>query len=329
MGAVSFFTLVHQLRFADSYRWELPPCFEVGAPFHHRFQPSCQGPMNTPQGPVSLFTNEDSLRDAPRAEILEKPNRVLLLGDSNVEGWWLSPAQTLGALLSAEFPETYFINGGLRSTGPLFQAQYFDRLLDTYEPRSVILLMNDTDTSDDKLACALAEDINLSPEAWKYSLDDFELGPWEGRLVGTLGNTEAGRRLKTHYYRERWAKFVASERGQRCETCLGLKEMNRLAKKRGVPLRVIYFKMREEKMASHYPLDASALERYLRCFEELKIPFFVLDNNRLSAEEVERYFWPNDFHRNPEGMAYFVAQITPALEDWQIVPENRDAPDLE
>jgi hypothetical protein len=281
--------------------------------------------MNTPQGPVELFTNEDSLRDAPRAEIMVKPDRILLLGDSNVEGWWLSQAQTLGAQLNLTYPDTYFINGGLRSTGPLFRLQAFRPLIEIYQPRSVVFILNDTDPTDDKLACATAENITAPPGEWRFSAGEFEQGVWERRFIDIFNNTYPGHLVKMRFHRRRWNELVASERAKLCEPCLGLKEMSRVAKSMKVPLQVIYFKMREGDNTGHYPLDLSGRETYLACLEELKIPFFVLDNGRLSPEEMERYFWPQDTHRNPEGVRYFADQIIPALEDWRIVPEIQGA----
>lgn len=319
LGALAFLTLAHQLWAAEDYRSELPPCFEVGSPFHHRFRPECSGMMRTPQGPVNVAINEDSMRDAPRAELLRQKDRVLLMGDSTVEGWWLAQNQTLGAKLTEAFPPTYFINGGLRSTGPLFQVQRFDRFTETYKPRAALLVLNDTDTSDDKLACALSENPDLPHQEWKFGAEEFSQGPWEKRLLSVLGDSYPGRKLKLYFYRQRWNELVQGESAKRCEPCLGIRLMNKIAQERKIPLHVIFFKMRAGGNGGPYELDLGAREKFLTCLGDLKIPFTVLDNSTLTPAEIDRYFWPNDTHRNPEGVKFFVEQISPSIKGWKLV----------
>lgn len=295
----------------------LPPCFEVGSPYHHRFRPGCTGKLATPAGPVQIEINEDGLREAPRRHVLAHPLRVAVLGDSFVEGWWASNEQALGSLLTRELPGAYFINAGLRSTGPRLQATRLSEVLRAYRPAGVLWLLNDTDALDDRFACAAALDPAAPAEKLELGTPEFRIDGWRAKAVALLGESAPGARLRRRFYEQNWRGLVEGESARRCG-CRGVEEVKRVAARAGVPLLAFYITSEAIRPLAHYA-GAEALREELRaCLTRAEIPFQPAGPPAsVSPAEVEKYYlWDNDFHFNPEGTAMLAARLAPAVKGW-------------
>lgn len=309
LGLVALFWLLPRLRGENPLRLEPPPCFEVGSSYHHRFRANCAETLNTPKGPVPFVTNEDRLRDRPRAEILAAPSRVLLAGDSVVEGWWLGEEDTLSQRLSSAFPSRRFVNAGLRSTGPLFQASRLPTLLAAYRPRALVYLLNENDQLDDRLACALAESTAGAPAQWRYRTADFDLPAWATWMKGSPGQA-----LRQELYRRRWRDLVNGAAGNACDPCAGLSELQRIAGEAKVPLRVARLEYRNYLGGGPYFAEPGARAVQAECLRALGIRAATLNFGWTNEAERERLFWPGDSHPNPAGMAHLAGLLQRMLE---------------
>ncbi len=297
-------------------RGELPPCFEVGAPFHHRFRPNCVGELKTPRGPKPFSVNEDGLRELPRPHVLKSEKRVLVMGDSYVEGWWASQEESLSSLLRERFPGIFFINGGGRSTGPVMQAERLRELLRVYRPQGVIWFLNDTDSLDDRFACAIAENPDAPAGQLRFGTPEFELGSWQSGLASLLGSTASGQRLRRRFYLEKWISLAEGESALRCDACRGVRNFKQLLKEADLPLLTFYLFSSEGLAHTQYSKGGSLRLELFSCLEESGIQAIAAGLKDMSAEEVERYVWEGDFHFNPEGIAMLTAQVVPTVEKW-------------
>lgn len=292
---------------ASDPRAELPPCFEVGAPFHHRFRPDCAGMMQTPRGPVRLSVNEDGLREIARSHVLRHARRILVMGDSMVEGWWNAQGETISALLGEHFPAHYFVNGGLRSTGPVMQAASLRRILGIYKPRGIIWMLNDTDAMDDRLACVAQAD------GENFGAPEFSLAGWRKTAVGLLGSTAAAGKLRRRFYQENWQALVQSEAAGRCDPCRAVETFQRVAA--GIPILALYLPLSPLLHTKHYYQLEASRKTLLECLKKSGLNITMMMENP-TKEEIDRYFWDNDIHTNPEGTMFLTDEIAPVVEGW-------------
>lgn len=291
--------------FTKSLSDELPPCMEIGEPFHHRFRPNCAGELATPSGSVPFSVNEDGLRERPRAQIMLRPRRVLVAGDSFVEGWWVSGEQALSSQLSAALPPFYFINAGLRSTGPIMQAARLGSLLEVYRPELLLWVLNETDGLDDRFACSVMKD-SRTPLA-QFGAPEFGLHGWRKPIAELLGNTNTGQRVRKAAYLAEWERLVQSEAAGACGACRGVREFRRTAEAAKVPIFVVYLAKGFPDPGRHYAKGRPPKEELLDCLAKEKLSPY------LAAVEGENYFWEGDFHLNPEGLSYLAASLTGPL----------------
>jgi hypothetical protein len=302
--------------FSHDIRYEIPPCFEVGSPFHHRYRENCHGKMRTPRGEVQVSTNEDGLRELARQETLREPSRVLVVGDSFVEGWWMSREQGISAELSRLFPGTYFVNGGLRSTGPMLQAESLGPRLEAYRPKGILWFLNDTDGADDRLACAVLENPDASPGARRFGIDEFLLDGWRAQLVSLLGDSAPSRWLRRVFYQRRWKALVHGEGGKRCGACKGVEEFKAAADRAGVPVLAVFTNTDTGLLTGHYEGEEQSREEIMACLARHGVSTVTANTESMSSELRERYLWPADFHLNPEGVQWFAGQIGSDLSAW-------------
>lgn len=284
-------------------RGEIPPCFEMRRDVHHAFRAACRGEVKTPGGTISLETNEDGLRDAARAEILARRRRVLVLGDSFVEGWWLAAPDTVAARLGEIFG-AYFVNGGLRSTGPVLQARMLERLLPLYRPEKILWFVHDTDFSDDRLACATAQGDG-------FSLEEFEPSPlaeFAAKLWGAENPLVHG--IKLEVYRRKYQEILARSEAKSCDPCRGFRAVRDLAARNGAGLKAVLLPPVPEKEAGPYLVAEEARTTLARCLADSGI------EEMASPSVPTALYWPGDFHFTPEGMRHYVSELGPRLWDW-------------
>lgn len=306
------FVIYRRGAFSQDFRWDLPPCFEAGAPFHHRFRPNCREFVRTPQGRVEFQTNEDGLRDLPKELLLSLPNRVLLLGDSFVEGWWLREDQAINTRLRELDPKKYFINAGLRGSGPLFQARRLGPLLESYKPKEVVAVLDDTDIFDDRLACAVATSKEGDPRDWSFAAPEFEAPGWQSFLLDRVAGWRMEPRLREYFYGRRLAKLIDSSSAGTCDPCRGLESLRDTAAAAHVKFRALLLDLgrRGPEEATEGPQGTS--EALQACLRNLRIPFFALRFDEFTKAEEDKYLWGAGPYLNPLGVQYWAARIDEA-----------------
>ncbi|RZA08696.1 MAG: hypothetical protein EOP11_04070 [Proteobacteria bacterium] len=294
--------------FSEDYSHDLPPCAETGAASFLRFRPNCREQQRSPQGRVDFITNEDGLRDLPKELLLSLPNRVLLLGDSLVEGYWLREDQAIHSRLRELEPHHYFINGGLRGSGPLFQARRLPELIGGYQPQEVITVLNETDITDDQLACAVAKDSSADPRAWEF--ENINRAPsWPERALGTVfRGTKFEARIVDFFAARRLNALIAGGAGKPCDPCAGLKSLKSSADAAKVQFRALVVD-RGASAARELAAPAAAIETLQECLRELRVPFFAIRFEDFTPAEENKYLWGAEKFLNPLGVQYWAGKI--------------------
>lgn len=287
----------------SDYFYDLPPCGESGAPYHHRLAANCQTSIPSPQGPLVFQTNEDGLRDMPRELILGIPHRVLLLGGGAVEGYWLREDQTLSSRLRERDPQHFYINGGLRGAGPLFQAYRLPALIETYQPEEVWLALDNRNLDDDLLACASKREDELA-----FGSDDQSLPKWQEALLGVARSGKLQARLRQH----RRQQFVDRGRTLKCDECEGLRLLAETANAKKVPVRALVLDLGSRGEFTAGGKSPNAIEKLQSCLREVRVPFYTQNVDDLSAEEKDKYFWARQAYWNPLGAQHWADQVIQA-----------------
>jgi len=248
--------------------------------------------------------------------VLRSEKRVLVMGDSFVEGWWASQEESLSSILRDRFPGTFFINGGLRSTGPVMQAEKLRELIRVYRPQGVLWFLNDTDPLDDRFACAITENPAAPAGRLRFGIPEFELTSWQSGLTALLGSSASGQRLRRRFYQQKWVSLAEGEGALRCDPCRGVREFKRTIEEAGLPLLTFYLYSGDSQAREHYGKAHDLRPEMLSCLEKSAIQPIAAGLKSMTPEEVERYVWEGDFHFNPEGIAMLTDQIAPDVEKW-------------
>ncbi|MCO5143412.1 MAG: hypothetical protein M9962_10020 [Oligoflexia bacterium] len=293
-------------------RLDLPPCFEVGEGFHHRFNPSCEGIINTPRGDIEFSTNEDGLREISRTDILKAKSKILVLGDSFVEGWWLKQEETISALLQENL-KVLFVNAGIRSSGTFFQKDRLEKLVPIYKPDGIIWFISDTDWDDDRFFCALAKSISKEGHPENFSIKDFQ-SSGQKKIDFLLGKENFfSKFLKRVSYETNWKKIVDSQEANRCKSCGAFQEIKEFADRERIPIKAVLLPFPEHTTVGTYKLTLENRQKIKTCLVESGID--LLDSESFSSVG-KNYYWENDIHFNPGGMRAYLEYLLPNISSW-------------
>ncbi len=306
------------LFFHHNQATEKPPCFELGSPFHHRFQPNCSGTVVYSNGPARISVNEDGMREIPRALALKKAHRVLVMGDSFVEGWRVSNESSLPALLTSRSQNRYFLNGGLRSTGPAWQANRLRELGRIYRPELVIWVLNETDFLDDRFACGVAENPTAPLESRRYGTPELQFKPWQEKLLALVKGASLERKLRVRLYQQRWREIADGPLASRCGACDGVRAFREALQKLKIPART-YFVPVNPAAAEQFNYFRAGREALLSCLGRDEIE----EGLDLSGQFPADLYWDSDIHLNQEGLFLLASLITKDLNSY--APEKKKA----
>lgn len=130
---------------------------------HHTLRPGARGVMTSPEFKVHYEVNSMGLRDREYGPKKPGTFRILVLGDSVVEGWgvelkdgWI---KRLALILNQNYSGVNFevINGGVASYSPLLYYLFLKEEGLKMEPDMVIMMMDMGDPADDYAYTKLAQ----------------------------------------------------------------------------------------------------------------------------------------------------------------------------
>ena len=274
---------------------QIPPCFRIGGDLHHYYEPNCV--EESVYGKIQYAINEDSLRERPRKEI--KPGGVLLLGDSWVEGHNVAFKDTLGQQLEQLDSRRNFINAGVRTRGPIIQSIVMRPLLQTYKPKLIVWLLNETDPGDDKLAYALKTTVDNNGVPLTLSTEDFDslsrLGSWRKRFGSVSGILDHW--LYLAY--DRKVLELQNRAAHEYRSCSGVERGVKIAKQHKVPILFVATTVQRDQL-----FDAD-YETLLACVKDY--PF--LDMREKIRALASENFLRDQIHLNPGGIHWLAKEM--------------------
>jgi hypothetical protein len=276
---------------------EIPPCFRIGGPLHHYFEPGCQG---VSRSGIEYVINEDALRDRPRQELGQ--GAVMVLGDSLVEGKGLAFADTISQKLESRFGRT-FINAGVRSRGPVIQSLALQELIGTYEPSFLLWVLNENDVDDDKLAYALQTESDENGVPVTLGTEDFDRVAWIGGLRSRIGGLGGILDFLVYASYARAVKDLVDRPETGFEACGGINRGLRIADEGNLPV-----------LLAITPLGPNNPHRYLEKNFQKLIP--CLDSRRVVDLRVPLspdLYLPKDTHFNSAGVDWLADSLMEPL----------------
>lgn len=279
---------------------------------HHEFLPNCREFVPTPAGPVEYKTNEDGLRDAPRAAFAG--GAFVMLGDSKVEGWWLGPEQTLGARLTPLLEPTLggdrLLNAGLRYSGPSMHLDRLRRARPHYPARGVLLFLNGSDVLDETLAHAVATARDETGAPTALGLADLRMPRWLDRAIElTGGHSRLLLSLRHRFYDRNVKQLVGNHPPSDTVLC---SSVNAIAQQ-GLPIVTIVLPLGPNIGAFPYmgtAIEEAAFAKMVECARAASASLIDL-RGRLS--EAPSLYWSTHRNMNALGVAHLAEVLTPEL----------------
>ena len=276
--------------------FKIPDCIEYGDGYHHRFRPNCESHIVLHGRNIGYSINAVGMRERDLT-LLSQKERVLVLGDSFVEGWGLFTSEMLTSKLEAMEPSKYFLNGAIRSSGPVYTAQRLSMLLPLVKPKRVIFIANENDLQDDLLFSGLEENGGIQLP-FAFTRRDYQSAqPYHDFFLrlGSFGASNFFRWLEYSLYKISFRKIIEDSRSRKPDPCNGLRLMEKLLRENGMPsLQVVLVPSGPETS-----LDAGIHKREFKVMEHcFQGALDIRDFLRAKPE----YFFEHDDHPNPEGI---------------------------
>jgi hypothetical protein len=292
-------------------------CFTQNAVEAPGFVFNCVETLRTPAGPIEFRTNEDGFRDRPRAFF--RNGAIAVLGDSYVEGYWMSEEQGFVRSLERRLtPRVPLLNLGIRGTGPSQQTIRLYRALAAYKLRGVIWDLNPSDPLDEMYFLARNPGFEIHPDRWTALRPIWSPSVWYWRIT-ELSLALHDRVYVLVYLAERWIKQAAETATVKAETfseerhCRSLSVAARELAARRIPL---VFVATPHGMLAHrraylgLKLDENLFERLLACAKKTGAPTLDL---RHELDGEPGWYWDHDWHWNRKGVDAVTEIMAPAI----------------
>ena len=151
---------------------------------HHVLSPNCTGVVETRDYKFEFATNSQGLKDDE--VVKNKPEgvyRVIILGDSYVEGWGAGQeegfVEVAEAILNEEGEEVEVINAGVSSYTPILELEYLRAKGLSFKPDLVIVMVDPNDMHDEFFYGGRERHIKLREELFPGSSKNLKIWPRE------------------------------------------------------------------------------------------------------------------------------------------------------
>ena len=159
-------------------------CRKKHPTLHHVLIPNCSGVVKTRDYSYPFTTNSLGLKDKEIA--LEKPEgvfRVLVVGDSYVEGWGVAQEEgfvkVAERILNWQGKKVEVINAGVSSYSPILELEYLRASGLVLEPDLVIMMVDPNDMHDEFFYGGWERHFKLREDLFPGSSKNLEIWPRE------------------------------------------------------------------------------------------------------------------------------------------------------
>lgn len=279
----------------------------------------CGSRVETDEFQFSIECNKEQVRDVTHP--LNKPEgtlRIVILGDSFVEGWGVAFNNVWHQLLKdnvnqqSNSLQINILAGGVTGSDPLFAYQLLVKRLLKYQPDMVWVTMNRTDLVD-----------NAHIGGWERFTSDetiqFRKGPpYEWWFQHSYLVRFVMMRIVGH----NWLMIgPQEERKRKAEAVQSLIEtaqkFENLSKTNGFQLTILFHPLMEDLWAQVYPneiqqVQDSILKDSIHSIDLL--PFFIMKTDIQEFDDLYPYYYPIDHHHTVLGNALFAEAVEAALK---------------
>lgn len=252
----------------------------------------------------SYITNKEGFRGKlPNLNKDSNEYRIVVLGDSFIEGFGTNDDSTFCTLLEKQLSEKYLnnkisvINGGICGNNPLYEIVLYQNKLEKYNPDLIIVETNLTDLRDVEFQVKR----NKMPiHEYFYAISHIFRGFYFGVFNNKVNN-------------EKSSKKIAEARKQYVDLIIqSLLKFTRTLQKNNQSIAVIYNPM----ILELYRISADDLPTTMLQQELLKSGIPVIDlkteykNDNFTTDSIGKYYWPEDGHHKPDGYRLMSDKVT-------------------
>jgi hypothetical protein len=271
---------------------------------HHSFKAGCKESYNVENKIIEYSINEAGMRERPLNEIAK--DRILLMGDSNVEGHGINfphtISQTLERLLASPKGPS-ILNGGLRFSGPLLERLRIHALVEKLHPQKILWFFSESDSVDDRLFEGLATKRDAIGLPIEFSTEDFDRSrlnfpPWIERFFSE----------KTlHFFRVFKYSRVVGSISQRIDpgnigSCRAISETKKFLEQRKISLSFVILPLGPNQKEKSF---AESFQNIVNCLPK-DVPLLDL---RISLPMDDSRYLRGDTHPSEKGTEFIAEQI--------------------
>ena len=252
-------------------------------------------------------TNSEGLRgNLPSLEKDSNEYRIVVLGDSFIEGFGANDDSTFCSLLQKQLSEKYVhkkisvINGGICGNNPLYEIVLYQNKLEKYNPDLILVESNLTDLKD----VEFQEQKDKMPRyEYFYAISHIFRGFYFGVFNNKINNEKSNKKIAEK--REQYVNLIIQS----------LLKFNKQVQKKNQSLAIIYNPMILELYRINADdLPTTALQQKLLTSG---IPIIDLKteykNDNFTKDSLKKYYWPEDGHHNPAGYWLMSDRVTKYL----------------
>ncbi len=265
--------------------------------------------------------NEMGLRgNLPGLHKLEDEIRVILLGDSFIEGDGTPDDSTISVLLeqklnaeNAGYRYTV-INGGISGSNPIYEQQFFHKKLLQYNPDMIISSVYSNDLWDIQV---MRHQNTMPAEEYFFAISHifrlFYFGIMKNNDFSCLHPPESTKNRKKELLGYLQNDLIFSQ-----------KQLKNI----GIDMLTMYIPSKEEVMHKNAFLDEGYhISSYID-YDINLLKLFNADGNQQKNKFINKYYWKNDAHFRPEGYNLVASILADKIRGMTIKKRNKTTADL-
>lgn len=232
--------------------------------------------------------------------------RIIVLGDSYVEGFGTSNDSTFPVLLQSRLTNNYkklsVINAGICGSNPIYEAELYQNKLKEYKPDLVLMVIDLTDISD--VNFALHQD-KMPVTEYFYAISHI----FRILYANVLGN---------NIFNDNAPLFLKADRKAAINQIIkSVKRFNETLIKNDQNLILVYLPWKEEILSKNVT-DAHLTPSLISSLSSSGLPLIDLKSeykriNLANSAGLDIYYWKHDGHHTPKGYDMMAKIISDSL----------------
>ena len=294
----------------------LQACLRFGnTRVHHLYAADCSQSSKQFGRLVTYQFNQFGLRERSPKDL--GPKKIVVLGDSEVKGLYAPVEESLSRVFEERMKtDVFFVNMGVRFTGPTVQAAIFRNLQPMINARGVVWFLNGGDPMEERYFAhkVVSRGPSGIPNQFKVDAVDHTMKHPAVRLSRLFGGKIE---LLNFWYRTAlfrdWRNLAVSTAPNDQVLCMGIRVLADYLKSENIPLLFVFAPKIEEGIAWSWlgePYDPSQLSRMVTCAQETGQAVVDLSTEVLGSE----HFYPDGVHFRKSAVDWITDRLASDLQ---------------